>query len=122
MYTAYNPVSDRRGAFGGGNSGPLALGNGDFDIAIDGDLVLAGIAAAGAAFFWTIYNAITAGKRKRRKRSDGISLATPEGANNDDLEWNAILPSWLTGKIDFWNCNMYFNHFIIIDFRFQVHI
>ena len=42
-------------------------------MAIDGDLVLAAVAAAGAVFFWFIYNAITAGKRKRKKRSDDFT-------------------------------------------------
>ena len=63
-------IIDRAGSYGGGGGGGFS---GDFDIAVDGDLLLAGIAAAGAAFFYLIYNAITAGKRKKRsaRRSKG---------------------------------------------------
>ena len=61
---SYILAQDRSGSFGarGGGSGLT----GDYDIAVDGDLLLAGIAAAGAIFFYLIYNAITAGKRKKR--------------------------------------------------------
>ena len=73
------------GSYGGGGGGGFS---GDFDIAVDGDLILAAIAAAGAAFFYFTYNAITAGKRK--KRSD----VEP----NLDSNLGFSLPSWLTGK------------------------
>ena len=54
--------------------------SGDFDVGVDGDLLIAGIAAAAAAFFFLTYGAITAGRKKRS--SDGYG----------------ILPSWLSGN------------------------
>merc|ERR1719331_3238033 len=54
---------------GGGGGGSFLNGinflSGDFDVGIDGDLLLAGIAAAAAAFFYAVYGAITAGRKKR---------------------------------------------------------
>ena len=61
---SYILAQDRSGSFGGRGGGSGLTG--DYDIAVDGDLLLAGIAAAGAIFFYLIYNAITAGKRKKR--------------------------------------------------------
>ena len=60
---SYILAQDRSGSFGARGGSGLT---GDYDIAVDGDLLLAGIAAAGAIFFYLIYNAITAGKRKKR--------------------------------------------------------
>ena len=40
----------------------------DFTVYIDGDLLLAIIAAIGAAFFFFVYQGITLGRKRRRKR------------------------------------------------------
>ena len=64
----------------GNNFGGIDFLTGDFDVGIDGDFLIAGIAAAAAAFFFLTYGAITAGRKKRS--SDGYG----------------ILPNWLTGN------------------------
>ena len=57
---------------GGGQFG-LSFAAGDFDVGIDGDLLLAGIAAAAALFFYATYAAITGRKRKKRSISGPFS-------------------------------------------------
>merc|ERR1719510_2641274 len=77
---SYILAQDRSGSFGarGGGSGLT----GDYDIAVDGDLLLAGIAAAGAIFFYLIYNAITAGKRKKRSVRGSREVHIPENSTD----------------------------------------
>ena len=73
----------RSGSFGYTKGNPfmgIDFLSGDFDVGVDGDLLIAGIAAAAAAFFFLTYGAITAGRKKRS--SDG----------------NGFLPSWLKGN------------------------
>ena len=53
----------------------------DFTVYIDGDLLLAIIAAIGAAFFFFVYQGITLGRKRRRKRSSMNSNV--EGHKND---------------------------------------
>ena len=53
----------------------------DFTVYIDGDLLLAIIAAIGAAFFFFVYQGITLGRKRRRKRRSMDSNV--EGHKND---------------------------------------
>ena len=53
----------------------------DFTVYIDGDLLLAIIAAIGAAFFFFVYQGITLGRKRRRKRRSMNSNV--EGHKND---------------------------------------
>ena len=84
-------VADRRGGYGGGGGGSFLNGinflSGDFDVGIDGDLLLAGIAAAAAAFFYAVYGAITAGRKRKR--------SVQESTNSAGF---GILPDWLSGN------------------------
>ena len=72
---------DRQGYNAGGFLNGINFLSGDFDIGIDGDLLLAGIAAAAAAFFYAVYGAITTG---RKKRSDPSSFG--------------FLTNWMSGN------------------------
>ena len=77
----------RAGSFGGhggfGNNGfGISFLSGNFDVGIDGDLLIGGIAAAAAVFFFTTYQAITGRRRKRSVEEDK----------------SGILPDWLSGK------------------------
>ena len=52
----------------------------DFTVYIDGDLLLAIIATIAAAFFFFIYQGITLGRRRRKKReAKGVN---PEGQSS----------------------------------------
>ena len=58
----------------------------DFTVYIDGDLLLAIIAAIGAAFFFFVYQGITLGRKRRRKRR---SMNSDVKGHNNDLEKSA---------------------------------
>ena len=57
-------------------------------------LLIAGIAAAAAAFFYAVYGAITAGRKKRSTPSNSNTGMFPNWINSD----SGILPTWLSGK------------------------
>jgi len=82
---------------GGGGGGSFLNGinflSGDFDVGIDGDLLLAGIAAAAAAFFYAVYGAITAGRKKRSTPLNSNTGMFPNRISSD----SGILPTWLSG-------------------------
>ena len=78
-YASYGAID--RGGGGGNFVNRIQFLSGNFDVGFDGDLLLAGIAAAAAAFYFAIYGAITSG---RKKRSDSSGFG--------------ILPEWLSGK------------------------
>ena len=84
-------IADSRGGYGGGGGGSFLNGinflSGDFDVGIDGDLLLAGIAAAAAAFFYAVYGAITAGRKRKRSVQQSNSAG-----------YFGILPEWLSGN------------------------
>ena len=81
-YASYGAIN-RAGGGGGNFVNRIQFLSGNFDVGFDGDLLLAGIAAGAAAFYFAIYGAITSG---RKKRSDRISGGF------------GILPEWLSGK------------------------
>ena len=57
-------------------------------------LLIAGIAAAAAAFFYAVYGAITAGRKKRSTPSNSNTGMFPNWISSD----SGILPTWLSGK------------------------
>ena len=66
--------SGSHGSYGGGHGGgPMG---GCFSIDICPDLILAAIAAAAAAAAFLIYNAITAGRKKRSSETSWLSTIT----------------------------------------------
>ena len=70
----------------------IDLLSGTFDVGIDGDLLIAGLAAAAAAFFFFVYAAITTGRKKRDVESSGIfpewfSGTKSEGMTVPKIHW-----------------------------------
>ena len=64
------------------------------DIKFNAPLLIAGIAAAAAAFFYAVYGAITAGRKKRSTPLNSNTGMFPNRISSD----SGILPTWLSGK------------------------
>ena len=93
-----------------GGSSSFGLGDfltGDFDIGIDGDLLVAGIAAAAAAFFLATYIAVTTGRKKRDVTGSGYTnTREPEAASQSNHGlFSSFLPDWISGKKSYESTN-----------------
>ena len=77
--------------YGKNNINGIDFLSGDYDIGVCGDLFMAALSTAAAAFFYTIYTAITVGRRRKKRSVRYVPLFRQIPHTGADLLHEAFL-------------------------------